>query len=76
MAHFRAVIQGGRGMASRLGHKSSGIWAKVQTWGYDVLVDVSHDNGTDYAVVRTMQHGDWNSSLVARINLTTGEVLK
>ncbi len=35
MAHFRAVIQGQRGEASRLGNGSSGMRAVVQTWGYE-----------------------------------------
>lgn len=42
MAHFRAVIQGSRGEASRLGHKSTGLMVKAQTWGWDLVVSVRH----------------------------------
>ena len=38
MAHFRATIQGGRGSASRLGHKTSGIKTDCNGWRSGVSV--------------------------------------
>jgi hypothetical protein len=38
MAHFRAVIKGSRGEASRLGSKASGIDSKVSGWNGGVRV--------------------------------------
>ena len=39
MAQFRGTIQGGRGEASRLGHKSSGL--TLQANGWDIGAEVS-----------------------------------
>lgn len=49
MAHFRAVIQGMRGVASRLGSQNSGIDASVNGWkgGVEVLGRSSGKAGTD-----------------------------
>jgi hypothetical protein len=43
MAHFRAQIQGNRGDASRLGHKSSGIRARADGWNRGAYVYGAHD---------------------------------
>lgn len=78
MAHFRAVIQGGRGGASRLGTKRSGIKAVLQTWGHDLTVWVGHDDrtGRDIAEVRVQLHnGAGPSHVVATVDLTRGVVL-
>lgn len=79
MAHFRAVIRGGRGEASRLGHKSTGITTRLQTWGWDVVVDALHmasagPSGEDWAEVELVNHSTGERKLVARLNLTTGEL--
>lgn len=47
MAHFRAVIQGNRGDASRLGSKQSGMVATCNGWDAGVHVVASHENGAD-----------------------------
>lgn len=87
MAHFRAVIQGARGEASRLGHKATGISARVQTWGYDVVVDVRHCDEKTAARDKTLEAGDWatielvphgstsEGKLIARVNLTSGQII-
>jgi hypothetical protein len=58
MAHFRAVIRGGRGEASRLGHKSTGISTRLQTWGWDVEVSAIHNESknSDTALVELVNH--------------------
>ena len=79
MAHFRAVMQGQRGAASRLGSKASGIWAKVQSWGHDVTVGAwySEEDNTDYATVTIRRHdGSNNPEQLLLINLTTGKVVE
>ncbi|MBM9514719.1 hypothetical protein [Desulfogranum marinum] len=39
MAQYRGVVQGGRGEASRLGHKTSGL--QVEANGWDIGAEVS-----------------------------------
>ena len=39
MAQFRAIIQGQRGLAARLGSRRSGIWARVDGWHSGVYVE-------------------------------------
>jgi hypothetical protein len=38
MAHFYGTIKGGRGEASRLGHKASGLQVKAASWQGAVAV--------------------------------------
>ena len=88
MAHFRAVIKGQRGEASRLGSKTSGIRARVQSWGYDILIDATHCSEEAAKRDKTLGAGDWVTielvehncnrgygKLIARVNLTTGEII-
>lgn len=57
MAHFRGTLQGARGQVSRLGHKSTGITAVLQSWNGAVRVELVHgDDGHDYCVVRQEPH--------------------
>lgn len=51
MAQFRAVIQGNRGKASRLGTKSTGMYANVNGWNLGIQVDASHIDGKDVFTV-------------------------
>lgn len=50
MAHFRGTIQGGRGKASRLGHKTSGLRVTARSWTDGVNVELSWNDelGTDW----------------------------
>ncbi len=47
MAHFRATIQGMRGEASRLGTKSSGMYACIDGWDIGIDVSIGHIDGYD-----------------------------
>ena len=47
MAHFRSTISGNRGEASRLGHKTSGMVARVNGWTSGVRVYARHHDGKD-----------------------------
>ncbi len=47
MAHFRSVIRGQRGEASRLGSKQSGMMAHVDGWHTGVTVHIHHVDGED-----------------------------
>ena len=69
MAQFRAVIQGQRGAASRLGSKNSGIDARINGWTTGVRVEADHENGKDvFRVFRTAgSSGRWESTLIATI---------
>jgi hypothetical protein len=50
MAHFRGVLQGCRGMVSRLGGKQSGIYASLNSWTNKISVSLVDDNG-DKAII-------------------------
>ena len=43
MAQYYAQIKGNRGMASRMGTKSSGIWGHIRGWNVGAFVDIRHD---------------------------------
>ena len=43
MAHFIGYVQGGRGEASRVGHKSCGLTSSANGWNSGVRVDALVD---------------------------------
>jgi hypothetical protein len=47
MAHFRATIQGSRGLASRLGGKKSGLVVCANGWGLGVKVYATYSKDDD-----------------------------
>lgn len=76
MAHFRAVIHGARGEASRLGHKTTGISTLLQTWGWDVDVSATHNEhtGKDTAHVTLRNHSDGTSVPLLTLNLSADKI--
>ena len=52
MAHFRGVVQGNRGDASRLGSKDSGISVEAQGWEGKVIVGLYHDERAGHDMAR------------------------
>jgi len=58
MGHFRGVIEGARGAASRLGTKKSGIDANIASWSGAVNVRLWYDErtDTDMAMVSLVPH--------------------
>lgn len=56
MAHFRGIIQGARGEASRLGHKSSGLRVEAASWQGKVVTVLTEKDGVDYAHVYLATH--------------------
>lgn len=52
MAHYRGVLQGSRGSTSRLGTKSSGLYAVLSGWDVGVQVTIQHEDGKDVIYVR------------------------
>lgn len=54
MAHFYGVLQGARGEASRLGHKSSGLRATAASWQGAVRTELYEKDGEDYALVQLL----------------------
>lgn len=75
MAHFRAVIRGQRSVASRLGSKSSGITTRLQTWGWDVVVNAFVRNDRDLATIQLVDHNTGVTRNVAYVSLTDGVIL-
>ena len=58
MAHFRGTIQGGRGEASRLGHKSSGLSVTAASWQGKVTIWLYEKDGVDYARIALAPHSN------------------
>lgn len=58
MAQFRGTVSGGRGTASRLGHKSTGLRTRAASYSGAVEVRLYHDSATgiDMAEVMLTQH--------------------
>jgi hypothetical protein len=58
MAHFRGIIKGSRGEASRLGTKHTGIRVEAQSWQGKVVVQLRHNatTGQDIAEVFLQPH--------------------
>lgn len=54
MAHFYGTVRGGRGTASRLGHKNTGLMTTAQTWQHTVTTRLWHDipSGEDWLSVQ------------------------
>lgn len=60
MAQFRATIQGQRGVASRLGSKTSGLEVTANGWKLGIRVSVRHNKETGqdiFAVYKTQGSG-------------------
>ena len=47
MAEFRGTVQGNRGEASRLGHKSSGLTTECNTWNFGVRCRAVYNEFTE-----------------------------
>jgi hypothetical protein len=68
MAHFRGTIQGARGMASRLGHKSSGLTIEAASWSGKIVTELRHNAKTgedEYTIYQTTHHGHGISRPIA-----------
>jgi hypothetical protein len=51
MAHFYGTVEGGRGEASRLGHKATGLHTTAASYSGAVQVSLVHRDGKDIAIV-------------------------
>ena len=69
MAQFYAEIQGNRGMASRMGTKSSGMWSHIRGWNIGAKVYCRHENGKDviYVYKTCGSTGHRSDELIAKI---------
>jgi len=64
MSHYYGQIKGGRGAATRMGHKNTGIEAHVQSWDKRIQVRLDHQDGQDiYRVVLS----DWQRGGVDKV---------
>lgn len=77
MAHFRGVIRGQRGEASRLGSKASGIRVLLQTWSWNVQVTAQHqDNmGRDLAYLSLVHSKTGEELSLGLVNLSNGTII-
>jgi hypothetical protein len=51
MARFRGTVQGGRGQASRLGHKTTGLRVHANSWSGSVEVIMHAVGDEDHVVI-------------------------
>lgn len=58
MAHFRGTVRGGRGEASRLGHKTSGLSVTANSWEgmVSTWLYYNEEEGCDYARITLQPH--------------------
>jgi len=47
MSHFYSSCQGGRGTATRCGHRTTGIFASVKNWSVELCLRGNHNDGVD-----------------------------
>ena len=75
MAHFYAEIQGNRGLASRMGDVSSGIWGHIRGWniGGEVLMD-EHDgvDRVEFYLTGGSNGGPSEKLFIMTVELTPG----
>jgi len=72
MAHFYGTLQGARGAASRLGHKSSGIRTCAASWSGAIRVEVYYNEETGKDMYRVVQT-PWQGRGVCEV-LAEGEI--
>jgi hypothetical protein len=51
VSHFYGTCQGGRSIATRCGHKTTGIVTNAASWSGAVTVNIEHVDGEDIATV-------------------------
>lgn len=56
MARFRGEVAGGRGVASRLGHATRGLYVVAQSYSGDVTVQLFDVDGEDHCSIRIESH--------------------
>lgn len=56
MARFYGTVHGGRGVASRLGHATSGLDVTAQSNSGDVTIRLYDQNGEDYVCIGARGH--------------------
>jgi hypothetical protein len=72
MGRFYASIQGNRGMATRMGNKSSGIDGHIRGWEVGVRVSCYYDEVHDRDICEVYRtggsHNSSNVKLIAKIH--------
>lgn len=62
MAHFRGTAQGERSIASRLGHKKTGLVTTCNGWNVGVKCCAGYDEENDRDVIYVYQTGGSNGA--------------
>jgi len=66
MAHFRGVVQGNRGEATRNGSKGSGLDVIAASWNGCIVVELHHDEATGEDKY-TVRQGMWFSGGIEEV---------
>lgn len=75
MARFRAVIQGNRGSASRLGSAHSGLQANVNGWdvGVEVAAHAEGENDSFFIYMTGGSNDSHPTTYIGRVTLVNGK---
>jgi len=73
MAHFRGTVKGGRGEASRLGHKTTGLTTTCNSWNLGIKVEAGNVNGQDVFRIY-LTDGSRRAKLPELITTIKGEI--
>ena len=68
MAHFRGTVIGGRGEASRLGHKTTCMTTTCNTWDLGIRIEAMHVDNQD--VFRVFKTGGSNGATTSELITT------
>lgn len=62
MARFYGTVQGGRGMASRLGHATSGLQVEAKSYQGDIEITLQAKDEIDVVTIQAKPHG-WGAGI-------------
>jgi len=68
VAQFRGTVKGGKGEASRIGHKTTGLRAKVNSWKLEAVIDADWDDEIGSNVfVLTLRRYDTGETIYSKV---------
>ena len=68
MAQYIGTVQGGKGQASRIGNKVSGLMVTCSGWDVGVIAEIKYEGGKDVIYIyETGGSNDKRSKLIKKI---------
>ena len=62
MSHFYAEIQGTKGVASRCGDKSNGIWGHIRGWNDGIYIDAEYNKDKEMNIYNVYKSSGSNNN--------------